>query len=341
MPPKKQPKATSRQHRLSLSTICGCLTLGALYSRNPEAILATPESPADLAQVKPQTDNNNYNNVTASESSRTSADWIRIPRVHEMGLCPNKVRAGDQLDGGWWICQGNHVRPDCVVYSFGIRDNFSFDHYMVHQHQCVVHGFDPSPDGLASMAAYELNGTAAYHSYGLGSTDGTFGPGKVPFRWPGLGYLADTNTKPWELKRLPTIMRELQTTKLTILKVDVEGAEWDMLPDLIHADWEEAYMELHFPPSEYELSSTSTPTTTTTTTTANSTTGSNSVEVMEIRKIKNPSRSHPLQRFPEQNVEPIDRIAILQDLLHVADVFHWDTNGKHCLEVYFVRKQVG
>jgi hypothetical protein len=28
MPPKKQPKATSRLHRVSLSTICGCLTLG-------------------------------------------------------------------------------------------------------------------------------------------------------------------------------------------------------------------------------------------------------------------------------------------------------------------------
>ena len=268
--------------------------------------------------------------INYKETAITAVDFdmIRIPRVNDKNICPNKVRAGDEQDGGWWICHGNK-RTNCVVYSFGIRDNFSFDHYMVQHHQCEVHGFDPSPVGLASQEQYELSGTtdsttkgsgsAQYHSYGLGSRDSTFGPGKVPFRWPGLGYLQDSNTQPWKLKRLPTIMKELKTMTLTILKVDVEGAEWDMLPDLINTDWEEAFMELHFPPSDYLLS-TPTP------------------HVLEIQNRNRNSEKSPLQQRPEQNVEPIDRLVILQNLLDVADVFHWDRNGEHCVEIYLVKK---
>jgi len=251
-------------------------------------------------------------------ATSTSLDiTVRLPR-NEKGLCPDKVRAGDANDGGWWICHGNK-RPNCVVYSFGIRDNFSFDHAMVTQHGCIVHGFDPSPDGLASKPAYETQGTAAvYHSMGLGTTDGTFGPGLVPFRWPGIGYLRDSNTKSWVLKRIPTIMKELGNKKLSILKVDAEGAEWDMIPDLLGADWDEACMELHFPPNEYSLKK-----------------APSNDDMIIIQRISDPS---PLE-YPEQNVAPINHIAILKGLLAKADVFHWDRNGAHCLEVYFLRKQ--
>ena len=322
---------------LAVSLIAYCnhqiKVLASITVNTNDLSFFSPTIVEDTFQQQPPPVSNisiNSNNNNKAKSQAVDRDMIRIPRVNDKNICPNKVRAGDEEDGGWWICHGNK-RPNCVVYSFGIRDNFSFDHYMVQHHQCEVHGFDPSPVGLASQEQYEKSestdstttGSAQYHSYGLGSTDGTFGPGKVPFRWPGLGYLQDSNTQPWKLKRLPTIMKELKTITLSMLKVDVEGAEWDMLPDLINADWEEAFMELHFPPSEYLLS-TPTP------------------HVLEVRNSNSNSNSDstsPLQQRPEQNVDPIDRMVILQDLLNVADVFHWDRNGDHCLEIYFIKKR--
>lgn len=244
-------------------------------------------------------------------------------------ICPNKIRAGDQYDGGWWLCSSESVAVQnddlCVVYSFGIRDNFSFDHFLADR-GCTVHGFDPSPVGLGSKAKYEhfqrtttannKKGQAVYHSFGLGK-DGTYPPGTVPFRWPGMYYLKESNTNTWELKELPTIQKELKHDKVTILKIDIEGGEWDMMPDIIEAEWDELYLELHFYPGRFFLFETETG-------------GLNVVETDHF--------SLRAQRA-EQHVEPVDRIGLLKKLDRVADMFLWEPNGNDCVEIYFRRKK--
>jgi len=247
-------------------------------------------------------------------------------------LCPSRVRAGSGGDGGWWLCSSQSIPPvgsdgddsSCVVYSFGIRDNFSFDHYLA-KRGCTVHGFDPSPDGLSSKAKYEQNnfgqngGKAVFHSVGLGK-DGVYEPGKVPFRWPGMGYLADSNTYTWKLKSLPTIQDKLGNDKITILKVDIEGGEWDVLSDIIDAEWDELYMELHFYPGSFYLFETA---------------NDGGLNVVEAHHMS------PRAQMPEQNVGKVDRIGLLKKLNDVADMFWWDPNGhdNQCAEIYFRRKR--
>lgn len=65
-----------------------------------------------------------------------------------------------------------------------------------------------------------------YHTWGVGARDGHFGVGAVPFRWPGIGYLKLKNSQPWELKTISSTMQTLGHDKLTVLKMDIEGAEW-------------------------------------------------------------------------------------------------------------------
>ena len=225
----------------------------------------------------------------------------------ERTACPTSTRVGDRGDGGWWLCTPKRPKSWCVVYSFGIKDNFSFDQAMV-KRGCEVHGFDPSPDGLASKRAYEGVG-AVYHDFGVGDVDKTYGPGTVPFHWPGIGYLRDSNTRPWTLRRIPTIQTTLGKDKdPTILKLDVEGTEWSVLEDIVAStSWEQFMVEFHFPPQQYTVSQ-----------------GKNGGLTI-VRTI---------EKAP-------DRIGMLRKLSEVATMWKWEFNqhDPQCVEAYFVRRK--
>ena len=61
-------------------------------------------------------------------------------------MCANMQRTGRAGDGGWDICVSEPYKPknDCLVYSFGINNDFSFDDAMAMEYGCHVRAFDPS-----------------------------------------------------------------------------------------------------------------------------------------------------------------------------------------------------
>ncbi|XP_048254963.1 uncharacterized protein LOC124135313 isoform X2 [Haliotis rufescens] len=61
-------------------------------------------------------------------------------------LCRNIVRLGKLKDGGWEVCHDQQYRipNNCLVYSAGINNDFSFDDAIAKQYGCKVHSFDPS-----------------------------------------------------------------------------------------------------------------------------------------------------------------------------------------------------
>jgi len=243
----------------------------------------------------------------------TEQEINNVVEIHiKEDLCPTAKRFGKGAEGGWYACDPNTLTAKpCVVYSFGIKDDYSFDQAM-HDAGCQVHGFDPSPYGLKSKPKYEAIG-GTYHSVGLGLADSEV---KVaPFRWPGIGYLKDRNTDPWVLQRIPTIMKEVGHSYLTYLKVDVEGAEWDAIDDILAANWGEFALEMHFPPKEYTITRKS---------------GSSTVVIQ-----RGDTPFH-------EPAEPtwLDRIPLVTKLLAVADVWKVEPNfkDKHCMNVYFKRR---
>ncbi|CAB9515027.1 methyltransferase like 24 [Seminavis robusta] len=291
----------------------------AFVKQNKQALVAAAASVLGVALL--------YVTIMTPPSSY---DYSLVVR-NQQEVCPNRIRAGDVEDGGWWICDAQTTIPekDCVIYSFGIRDNFSFDHFFANK-GCQVHGFDPSPAGLQSQKEYEKVQRAHYHSYGLGVVDKDYGPGKVPFRWPGLDYLQEFNTLPWKLKSLPTIMKEIGNSKLTILKVDVEGAEWDSMKHIAKAGWDELYMELHFPPGGYNI------------------TRNKNNDMIVTRTPHKPAEPPRRESQPARNTPgTIDRIALLQEINAIADMFYWDDNHEctktfaaACIEITLNEKRI-
>ncbi|KAG0066753.1 hypothetical protein BGZ93_003026 [Podila epicladia] len=132
--------------------------------------------------------------------------------------CPHEVeRIGRINDGGKWVCGMSVLeRPSakkCVIYSLGVFDDSSFEAAMMERTNCEVWAFDGSVDGVAGDA--RGNPRIHFSKVFLGCQD------KVE-----NGYV---------FKTLPTIMKENGHTWIDVLKIDIEGYEFQVLTDLMNA----------------------------------------------------------------------------------------------------------
>jgi len=132
----------------------------------------------------------------------------------------------DRLDAG------------AIVYSVGIGEDISFDLALIERIGCVVHGFDPTPRSIAWVAAQQLPASFVMHPWGLADYDGvaSFLP---PLNSEHVSHTllqrAGDSRPRIELpvRRIATIMQELGHTRLDVLKIDIEGAEYAVIDDLV------------------------------------------------------------------------------------------------------------
>lgn len=133
-----------------------------------------------------------------------------------------KMIGGDNFvgyDGQKSVCLDEKVAPDpkkCLVYSFGINDEWSFDKAMM-KYGCVVYAFDPS------MSYQNHTRWKHVHFYRMGLDS--------------RNYEGFKNWSEVPMRNLKTIYDWLKTNHgevmIDYLKVDVDYAEWDALPEII------------------------------------------------------------------------------------------------------------
>lgn len=137
---------------------------------------------------------------------------------------------------GVWVVDPRGLSADAVVYSFGIGDNLAWDLAMIARFGCRVHAFDPTPKSLAWLARQQLPAQLLAHACGLGAADGEQGfaapakPRDVNFRPRPDGALRAP------VQRLATIAGELGHRRIDVLKLDIEGGEYGVLPQLLGDD---------------------------------------------------------------------------------------------------------
>lgn len=128
--------------------------------------------------------------------------------------CANEMRLGNVLDGGWDICLAESYRPKppCLVYSFGINNDFSFDDAVSSNFNCTVRSFDPS----MSAKDYRRSTNVWFYQIGIGGDD-------------------TANNRGWKLRTLSTLIKSMNDTNIIIdyLKMDVEGSEWASLAQML------------------------------------------------------------------------------------------------------------
>ena len=176
--------------------------------------------------------------------------------------CPLlKQRVGRIGDGGKWVCglrSSMLQTPGCLVYSLGSDGDTSFEDGMINRTACDVHTFDPtlSQEKLAVVQSRDklhfypvgepLLSSCVYHLYAHGWVQTFASP------WPGAG-VGDPEAhpdSPLKLEKLEAIMSRLQHTWIDVLKIDIEGYEWELLRDFYKSGAKlpatQILMEVHF-----------------------------------------------------------------------------------------------
>lgn len=157
-------------------------------------------------------------------------------------------------DQGWVICSDLIPRGG-IVYSFGVGANVAWDVAMIEQFGTEVHAFDPTPESIAWVARQKLPAKFHFHDYGIAAFDGTLNfyppkkPGRMHFSQDRQKYnRPDQRPIPGRVLRLSTILKQLGHSHIDVLKLDVEGTEFDCIPDLLQSGIEigQLLIEVHY-----------------------------------------------------------------------------------------------
>lgn len=141
-------------------------------------------------------------------------------------------------DASWTVCP-SRLPPTATVYCLGVGEDISFDLELIARFGVTVHAFDPTPRSIEWIEAQALPAGFVFHPFGVGAVDGTcrFLPPRDPSH---ISYsLLDRDTPgpsiEVPIRRLTTILHMLGHQKIDLLKMDIEGAEYEVIGDLLGA----------------------------------------------------------------------------------------------------------
>lgn len=137
----------------------------------------------------------------------------------------------------WSICPSGLGR-DSVIYSVGIGTDISFDLALIERYGVTVHAFDPTPGSIAWLRAQRLPVRFRWRQVGLAAYDGEasfFPPDNPSFISHTMLPRAGAGDKAirMDVRRISTLMGDLGHERLDVLKMDIEGAEYDVVDDIL------------------------------------------------------------------------------------------------------------
>lgn len=143
-------------------------------------------------------------------------------------------------DGEWAVHVGD-LPSGAVVHSYGVGQDISFDLDLIRRHGAAVHAFDPTPIAAEWIRAQSLPERFAFHEYGIADFDGT-----MQFELPashGVSFVAASGVvkhgervsahAAGDVKRFASIVQALGHRRIAVLKLDVEGQEYSVLPEIL------------------------------------------------------------------------------------------------------------
>ncbi len=149
--------------------------------------------------------------------------------------CPTEFHGSTY--GGWAVLRDS-LDAGSVVYSFGVGEDATFDLALIARYGCRVHAFDPTPKSAAWVAENIREGRFIFDPVALSDRDGDlrlYLPLDPTHVSASLAVGSRTGGAYFDApcQRLETIRRRLGHSRIDVLKMDIEGAEYLVLRDLL------------------------------------------------------------------------------------------------------------
>ena len=143
------------------------------------------------------------------------------------------VRLGSRYGG--WVIPSGLVTTGSIVYSGGVGEDVSFDLALIERTGCSVWAFDPTPRSIEFASEID-EPRFRFHPVGLWSRDCVkhFYAPADPSHVSHTAVSSEPQQPSFEAncKSLATVMRELGHDRIDLLKLDIEGAEYEVLGSL-------------------------------------------------------------------------------------------------------------
>jgi FkbM family methyltransferase len=156
-------------------------------------------------------------------------------RMLTTGTNEDLVRLGSPY-GGWWLPTSVLV-PGAVAYCAGAGEDITFDLALL-RHGVRVTTFDPTPRAVSYVTSLTIGDDRfRFASVGWWNEDTEIDlyaprdPAHVSYSALDLQGTGESITVP--VRRVATLARELGDTALDIIKMDIEGAEMVVIPDIL------------------------------------------------------------------------------------------------------------
>jgi FkbM family methyltransferase len=177
---------------------------------------------------------------------------------HQIQINLQKEKFGGE-NASWVIFPGD-LSPDSVVYSLGVGNEIQFDLSLIEKFSVNVYAFDPTPESIAWISNQKLPEQFHFIDCGVMDYDGVAQFQQFDGVQFGTKILTSRDSRVVELKvfRLATIMKNLNHTKIDLLKINIEGGEYAVIADLLgsNLDVKQIVVEFHHRLPGYSLQQT-------------------------------------------------------------------------------------
>ena len=151
----------------------------------------------------------------------------------------NRVWYGNEY-GGFYV-HPDIIDKTAIIYSIGIGEDTSFDNKIIREHGCQVFAFDPTPRAKSYVEGQVLTKNFHYQEFGISVKSGTadfFLPknkSHVSGSLVGHDKLETGDSITVEMRSFDDMATQLGHDQVDILKMDIEGSEYDVIPSILES----------------------------------------------------------------------------------------------------------
>lgn len=143
--------------------------------------------------------------------------------------------------GGFYVCP-EFLNQNSIIYSLGIGEDISFDMAVIENHNCRVFGFDPTPKSITWVKQQQgLPAKFIFLEYGIADRSGL-----IDFYLPrnseyvSGSFIKQNNVNDKqkisvEMKSWQDIVNSLGHKQIDVLKMDIEGAEYNIIDSVLES----------------------------------------------------------------------------------------------------------